>query len=99
MVKINVLVIKKEVCEMIGFVFVICLDKIGILIENRMIVEVVYVDGRYIESLEEEINSYFEENCMINFIVDVEYNDGDIKYLGSVIECVLFLYYKNVDYR
>ncbi len=64
-----------------------------------MTVEVAYVDGRYIESSEEEINSYFEENCMINSTADVEHNDGDIKYLGSATECALLLYYKNVDYR
>ncbi|WP_079392745.1 cation-translocating P-type ATPase, partial [Clostridioides difficile] len=99
MAKINALVTKKEACETIGSVSVICSDKTGTLTENRMTVEVAYVDGRYIESSEEEINSYFEENCMINSTADVEHNDGDIKYLGSATECALLLYYKNVDYR
>ncbi|HGS9455599.1 TPA: cation-translocating P-type ATPase, partial [Clostridioides difficile] len=99
MAKINALVTKKEACETIGSVSVICSDKTGTLTENRMTVEVAYVDGRYIESSEEKINSYFEENCMINSTADVEHNDGDIKYLGSATECALLLYYKNVDYR
>ncbi|WP_052348482.1 cation-translocating P-type ATPase, partial [Clostridioides difficile] len=99
MAKINALVTKKEACETIGSVSVICSDKTGTLTENRMTVEVAYVDGRYIESSEEEVNSYFEENCMINSTADVEHNDGDIKYLGSATECALLLYYKNVDYR
>ncbi|WP_162541592.1 HAD-IC family P-type ATPase, partial [Acinetobacter baumannii] len=48
MAKINALVTKKEACETIGSVSVICSDKTGTLTQNKMMVEVAYVDGKYI---------------------------------------------------
>ena len=49
MAKINALVTKKEACETIGCVSVICSDKTGTLTQNKMKVEVAYVDGDYIK--------------------------------------------------
>ena len=99
MAKINALVTKKEACETIGSVSVICSDKTGTLTQNRMTVEVAYVDGRYLECENTKINSFFKENCIINSTADIEISNEETKYLGSATECALLLYNKDKDYR
>ena len=99
MAKINALVTKKEACETIGCVSVICSDKTGTLTQNKMMVEVAYIDGKYINSSEYHSNSYFEENCIVNSTADIEKEDKDYKYIGSATECALLLYHRNKDYN
>lgn len=99
MAKINALVVKKEACETIGAVSVICSDKTGTLTQNRMTVEVVYNDGEYVKTNEYKSNSYFLENCLLNSTADIEVSEGGYKYLGSATECALLVYHKEKDYR
>lgn len=99
MSKINALVTKKEACETIGCVSVICSDKTGTLTKNKMVVEVAYVDGKYINSNEYKSYSYFEENCMVNSTADIEKVDRSYKYIGSATECALLLYHIDKDYK
>ncbi|MDO5518394.1 MAG: HAD-IC family P-type ATPase, partial [Clostridium sp.] len=56
MAKINALVTKKEACETIGSVSVICSDKTGTLTQNRMTVEVVFDKGEYVDSSKADSN-------------------------------------------
>lgn len=99
MAKINALVTKKEACETIGCVSVICSDKTGTLTKNKMVVEVAYIDGKYISSKGHRSYSYFEENCIVNSTADIEKVDESYKYIGSATECALLLYHIDKDYK
>ncbi len=99
MAKINALVTKKEACETIGSISVICSDKTGTLTQNKMMVDVAYVDGQYIDSSEYSSYSYFEENCIINSTSNIEKEESSFKYIGSATECALLLYHSTKDYQ
>lgn len=98
MAKINALVTKKEACETIGSVSVICSDKTGTLTQNRMTVEKVYINGSFNEGDFEDIDNYFLHNCLINSTAHITYDNNEYKYLGSATECALLLYYKYKNY-
>ena len=99
MAKINALVTKKEACETIGCVSVICSDKTGTLTKNKMVVDVAYIDGKYISNKGDRSYSYFEENCIVNSTADIEKVDESYKYIGSATECALLLYHIDKDYK
>ena len=99
MAKINVLVRKKEACETVGSVSVICSDKTGTLTQNKMKVQRAYIEGRYIKAKELQAYEYFTKNCILNSTADLERHNGEVKYIGSATECALLLLCESFNYR
>ncbi|MBE6021710.1 MAG: calcium-translocating P-type ATPase, PMCA-type [Cellulosilyticum sp.] len=99
MAKINVLVRKKEACETIGSISVICSDKTGTLTQNKMKVQRAYVEGCYITEKELDRYEHFTRNCILNSTADLERHQGEVKYIGSATECALLLMCERLNYR
>ncbi len=90
MANINALVTKKEACETIGSVSVICSDKTGTLTQNRMTVENVYLNGKFVD-LDKIDDMYFINNCLLNSTADISFDGDKCNYLGNSTECALLL--------
>ena len=99
MAKINALVRKKEACETIGSVSVICSDKTGTLTQNRMQVAKVYLEGAYVEPSQLNEHKDFVHNCLINSTADIDYSSPEPKYIGSATECALLRLCKDFNYQ
>ena len=99
MAKINVLIRKKEACETIGSVSVICSDKTGTLAENKIKVGKLFANGH--ETLFKEVNDYplLVENCLVNSSAEVEFNGTHHNYLGNPTEGAIIAMVNNPSYQ
>lgn len=100
---IGVLKISKEkglvknflVVEILGLVNIICIDKIGILIENKMIVVDLYFYKKgFLDNLEISGIDFNELLNLFCFCNDVYLNidNEEIKEIGDLIEIGFFFY-------
>lgn len=99
MAKINVLIRKKEACETIGSVSVICSDKTGTLTENKMKVAKLTLDGHEVELESAKKDSILLDNCLINSTVDVEFNGTHQNYIGNPTEGALISMINHPTYQ
>jgi len=90
MSKVGVLIRKKEACETIGSVSVICSDKTGTLTENKMKVRKVYLNGQVVEANDLNQHPAFINNCILNATADVDFTPEDEPvYIGNPTESAL----------
>ena len=99
MAKVNVLIRKKEACETIGSVSVICSDKTGTLTENKMKVKKIFLGGDEVLATNLQMYPTFIENCIINSTADFEVKDNQEIYIGNPTEGALISVIGNSNYR
>ena len=99
MAKINVLIRKKEACETIGSVSVICSDKTGTLTENKMKVAKLTLDGHEVDLESAKTDSILLDNCLINSTADVEFNGTYHNYIGNPTEGALISMINHPTYQ
>ena len=100
MSKVGVLIRKKEACETIGSVSVICSDKTGTLTENKMKVRKAFLDGQPAALGLFHQHPEFVNNCLLNATADVDFNQEDEPlYVGNPTECALIAATNDLTYQ
>jgi len=99
MAKVNVLIRRKEACETIGSISVICSDKTGTLTENKMSVRKVWIAGHEALLKNLKMHPSFIENCIINSTADVEFSEKGPTYIGNPTEGALISAIGDTNYR
>ncbi|MDR2728723.1 MAG: calcium-translocating P-type ATPase, PMCA-type [Chitinispirillales bacterium] len=97
MSKQNALVKKMVACETVGSINVICSDKTGTLTENRMTVVSVY-NGKTIIEPQKLKSGLLLDNFCINASANVNFNENEIKFIGSPTEGALLIAAKTAGY-
>lgn len=100
MSKVNVLIRRKEACETIGSVSVICSDKTGTLTENKMKVRKIFLDGQLVAPEQLGSDPMFVNNSILNATADVDFTgETEPTYVGNPTECALIAATRTIDYQ